>query len=472
MRRTIFGLVAALLGLWVVAAQAEFHNFRIDQVFSNADGSIQYVVLREAFGGNGEHIWVGHTLVSNGAGGMQSFQFPSNLPSPVTANRSVLVATSGFAALGLVTPDFTIPAQFVPVTGGTLNYASGTDVVAVPALPTDGATAVNRDGAPVPATPRNFAGATATVTLPPPAGATPDLNQHGLTGSWFEPATSGQGIELEVFPNLIAPGTGLIQGAWFTFDSAPAGGADRERWYTFNGNGQSGATNVPVAIFRNVGGNFNAAPITQASQVGSGVLAFTDCSNATFSYTLTDGTGRTGSIPLTRLTPNVTCAAGTNPPTNADFALSGNWFAPATAGQGFVLDVNPLAPAVFLTWYTYAPAGQALGAAGQRWFVGLSNAFAAGNRTIALTLFETTGGLFDQVSNPAPSSIEVGTATVTFTSCTAAQVQFNFTSGSSGGRSGVIALTRVGPVPPGCAFTSSSPMPTDPGMPGYPGYPG
>lgn len=38
----------------------------------------------------------------------------------------------------------------------------------------------------------------------------PDLNQHGLTGSWYEPATSGQGIEVEVFPNLVEPGTGYV----------------------------------------------------------------------------------------------------------------------------------------------------------------------------------------------------------------------------------------------------------------------
>jgi hypothetical protein len=34
-----------------------------------------------------------------------------------------------------------------------------------------------------------------------------DLNQHGLTGSWHSPATPGQGIEIEVFPNLVAPAT-------------------------------------------------------------------------------------------------------------------------------------------------------------------------------------------------------------------------------------------------------------------------
>ena len=125
-------------------------------------------------------------------------------------------------------------------------------------------------------------------------GASPDLNQHGLTGSWYDPAKSGQGIELEVFPDLIAPGTSLVQGAWFTFDSAPVGGSDRERWYTFNGNGQSGSASVPVTIYQNVGGNFDALPITQPTAVGSGTLAFSDCSNGTLSYTFTDGSGRRG----------------------------------------------------------------------------------------------------------------------------------------------------------------------------------
>ncbi|MDQ2918226.1 MAG: hypothetical protein M3R40_13920, partial [Pseudomonadota bacterium] len=74
----------------------------------------------------------------------------------------------------------------------------------------------------------------ASVTTTATASS-PDLNQHGLTGSWYEPATSGQSIEVEFFPNLVAPGTALVAGVWFTFDVAPAGGTDRERWYTFSG---------------------------------------------------------------------------------------------------------------------------------------------------------------------------------------------------------------------------------------------
>ena len=464
MKRIIVGLATMLLGVVAVPADAAFHLFRIDQVYSSADSTVQYVVLRESTGSNGENFWAGQRLETTSTGGAkQQFVFPSNLPSSSTASRRVLVATASFAALHLVTPDYTVPDGFIPRGGGKVEYAGGVDEVDFPALPTDGATAFDRNNQPVAATPTNFAGATATLTAtaPPPAGS-PDLNQHGLTGSWFESATSGQGIEIEVFPNLTGPGVSLVQGAWFTFDSAPAGGVDRERWYTFNGPGQSGGANVPVKIFQNVGGNFNATPVTQATQVGTGTLTFADCSNATLSYAFTDGTGRTGSIALTRLTPNVTCTVGTAPATNADFALSGNWFDVSTAGQGFVFDVNPASPAVFLTWYTYAPAAQMLGAAGQRWFVGLLKPYTVGSHSVTLPLFETTGGVFDQATLPAPASVQVGTATVTFASCTSAQVSFNFTSGSSAGRSGAISLVRVGPVPPGCTLSATNIMPPPP----------
>lgn len=461
MKRTLALLLALTIAVCVAPAQAAFHLFRIDQVYSNADGTVQYVVMREVTGSDFESFWQGNLLTTTGAAsGMQQFRFPTNLPSQSTASRSVLIATSGFAALGILAPDYTVPNHFLPTAGGTLNYAS-VDQISLPALPSDGATAIDRNGTHVPATPKNFAGAMVTLmAAPPPVASAPDLDQHGLTGSWFEPATSGQGIEVEFFPDLVAPGTAFVQGAWFTFDRAPSGGSDRQRWYTFSGNAQRGNANVPVTIFQNVGGNFDAPPVTGAMPVGSGTLAFSQCNAGTFNYTFADGSGRMGSIPLTRITPNVTCAVGTAPATNGDFALSGNWFDPTTSGQGFVFEVNPNVPVFFFAWYTYAPGGQGAGAAGQRWFTGQAS-YAVGSRVMMLTLYETTGGLFDQPTSPAPSTVPVGTSTVTFANCMSAQLQFNFTGGSSAGKSGTISLVRVGPVPPGCV---SSP----PGM-GYPG---
>ena len=32
-----------------------------------------------------------------------------------------------------------------------------------------------------------------------------ELNQQGLSGSFYDPATNGQGFEVEVFPNFLAP---------------------------------------------------------------------------------------------------------------------------------------------------------------------------------------------------------------------------------------------------------------------------
>src|SRR5262245_65619723 len=85
-------------------AFAEFHLFQIEQLFSNADGTVQFVVLHEFTGSNNENFWAGRQLTSMSAGGNKNFTFPSNLPSNQTANKRVLVATQGFAALGIVTP--------------------------------------------------------------------------------------------------------------------------------------------------------------------------------------------------------------------------------------------------------------------------------------------------------------------------------------------------------------------------------
>lgn len=277
-----------------------------------------------------------------------------------------------------------------------------------------------------------------------------DAHQQGLTGSWYQAATSGQGVELEIFPDLIAAGTGLMQGSWFTFDSAASGGADHNRWYTFAGNVQSGSTTATVPIYLNTGGNFNAPPVTSASVVGSVTVTFADCANAQLAYTFTDGSNRSGNVALTRLTPNVTCTMAGGSAPSGEFGLSGNWYDATESGQGFVIEVNPAAAAVFLTWYTYAVNGVSQGAAGQRWYTALAS-YAPGSRSILLPLYETTGGLFN-ASPPVPTNAQVGTATLTFTSCAAARFAFNFTAGSNAGQSGSIDLTRVGPVPAGCVF--------------------
>jgi hypothetical protein len=65
-------------------------------------------------------------------------------------------------------------------------------------------------------------------------------------------------------------------------------------------------------------------------------------------------------------------------------------------------------------------------------------------------IYETTGGMFDAPTPPGQKTVPVGTGTLAFQSCSSATFSYNFTGGSSSGLSGIIALSRVGPVPPGC----------------------
>jgi hypothetical protein len=289
----------------------------------------------------------------------------------------------------------------------------------------------------------------ALTAEPPPTP--PDLNQHGLTGSWYEPATSGQGIEVEIFSDP-SSGSGSTFVSWFTFDTS-IGGADHQRWYTAQGPVTTGQPYASLTIYQNTDGNFNAPPATTATPVGTATLSFSTCTSGQLLYSFTDGTSRAGNIALTRLIDNVTCSTSTPYPTNADFALSGNWYAgPATGGQGLTVEVNPITPYLFVAWYTYEPMGAAAGASGQRWYTAQAPAFTAGMRSIPVTIYETTGGTFDTpIPPPGPATVPVGSGTLAFQSCTAATLNYTFTGGTSSGLSGTIALSRVGPVPPGCA---------------------
>ncbi len=144
-----------------------FHQYRINELYSNADGSVQFIELSV---GNfsGESQWRGVTLTSTANGVQRSFSFPSNLPSGSTANTTVLIATPGFADVALVTPDFIVPAGFLFTAGGSLNFGN-VDTITYGSLAGDGAHSLDRNGVQGIATPKNFAGMVGTLPVPPTA---------------------------------------------------------------------------------------------------------------------------------------------------------------------------------------------------------------------------------------------------------------------------------------------------------------
>jgi hypothetical protein len=293
------------------------------------------------------------------------------------------------------------------------------------------------------------------LTMPTVHGAEIDLDQYGLTGLWYDPRTSGQGFAVEVFPDVLSQGRGIVyvnygivQASWFTYDNV-VGGAERQRWYTLSGPVVSGQTHAAMTIYQNTGGNFNAQPSTSARPVGTATLSFDSCTSGQLVYSFADGSERASTIPLMRVMPNVTCSAVSARQTNADFAVSGNWYDRATSDQGLAVEVNPISRELFFAWATYAPNSAGAGPAGQRWYTG-QGPFAPGSSSTPVQLYETTGGSFDEAVATAPTTVAVGSGTLSFPNCAEAELSFNFSGGSSKGMAGTIALVRIGPVPIDC----------------------
>ncbi|MFT3790782.1 MAG: intradiol ring-cleavage dioxygenase [Rudaea sp.] len=278
--------------------------------------------------------------------------------------------------------------------------------------------------------------------------AAPNIDQQGLTGAWYDPTTSGQGMLIEVIPD-----ESYLFGAWFTYDTT-AGDVTTQRWYTFGGTISDGANSATLTIWKSSGGKFNSLPKTYAIEIGTATLSFDSCTSGSFAFTLDDGT--TGTIPLTRLLQNVACTSADTTAASdvADFALSGAWYNADTSGQGLVIEVNSVYPYVFFGWFTYSADGATDDDAGFRWMTGQSVDYAAGDDTINLNLYIGTNGTFNSSATKV-SATQVGTATLTYSSCGSAVLSYDFTAGELASQSGSIALTRTGATPAACVFGST-----------------
>jgi murein DD-endopeptidase MepM/ murein hydrolase activator NlpD len=273
-----------------------------------------------------------------------------------------------------------------------------------------------------------------------------DLDQRGLTGVWSIPEVDGQGLALDIDPDYYGNGTSLVFAGWFTY-AADASGT--QQWYTLQGQASSGSASAVVPIYLTEGGRFDAADATTTVPVGTATLAFGDCTHGSLDYVFSDGSGRAGSMPLLRSLPNVTCPAGGDRGAAAsDFLLSGTWSDRGADGQGIFLEINSVQGYLFGGWFTYGEEGGA--ASSQRWLT-LQAPFASDAVSAeGIGIFETTGGLFDQPD--APTTVQVGVASLTFSSCSDAELDYQFDAGQSAGTSGRIELVRLLPAPPGCVL--------------------
>jgi hypothetical protein len=122
-----------------------------------------------------------------------------------------------------------------------------------------------------------------------------------LSGSWYEPATTGQGFFLEVLGH-----ERLMFVGWFTWDlQRPAGnvqallGDPGQRWLTLFGNFAEASAALDLEV--STGGVFDQGVAVNTVVDGSVEFEFHDCNSGQVSYDL-GSAGGAGVIPIQRVT--------------------------------------------------------------------------------------------------------------------------------------------------------------------------
>jgi len=397
------------LALCAPVAPASYHTYQIDEIYTNADGTVQFVVLHEAQGMNGQNLLSGRMLSGTTPAGSPSVAFPRDLPggacnygactpSP-TAHTRVLIATQGFVALGLVTPDYVMPAGFLAPGGGTLNYA-GVDQWTYGPLPVDGVNALYRSGATKANVAMNFSGDSASVTLAAPVAP----NYHGL---WWNPDADGSGI------NLSHQGDRIFA-TWYTYDT---GG--NAFWFSMLAQRTSAAgTTFAGDIYVDAGPPFNNfAGSATAAKVGTGSLTFSDANYGSFAYNIVSA-GGASNLQLTDVInrfvldgtrPQPVCVFGAAPDLAAATNYQDLWWVPAESGWG--IDFAHQGDLLFATWYTY-DAKNSVGANPPLWLSALMRRQGTSN-IFSGPINRTSGPRLDNYY-PVFDSQPVGIATTTF----------------------------------------------------------
>ncbi len=135
--------------------------------------------------------------------------------------------------------------------------------------------------------------------------------------------------------------------------------------------------------------------------------------------------------------------------------ISGSWFNPETAGQGFLIDVDPENNFIFIAWFTYDDEGNRIkvGSDDQRWLTAQGN-YSGGSASISI--FDTSGGRFN---DPQPTDTDLeGTMNISFSSCSSGSVQFNL---PDDGLSGTIPIQRLLPATSALCDTLGAPAALD-----------
>jgi len=132
--------LAAIVAIFITTnARANFHLWEVTEIYSNEDGSVQFIELFTTF--SGQEVLLNHQIRCSGPSGTNLFTFTNSLPVG-TANKAFIIGTSNLSSIpGGVKPDYVMPANFLLRGSGvtnTVNFGLNQNIVTYTNLPTDG----------------------------------------------------------------------------------------------------------------------------------------------------------------------------------------------------------------------------------------------------------------------------------------------------------------------------------------------
>lgn len=145
----------------------------------------------------------------------------------------------------------------------------------------------------------NFVTGSWYYVLFPPA---PFEFNGAMSGAFYNPDTSGQGVLLDVDPEQ-----NFVFAAWFTWATQPPAGATTpqavgdpsHRWLTFQGDYQTGDASIDLTVYSSTGGVFDDPAPVNTDPVGTAVLDMESCFLGELRYSL--DSGEEGVSPMVRL---------------------------------------------------------------------------------------------------------------------------------------------------------------------------
>ena len=275
-----------------------------------------------------------------------------------------------------------------------------------------------------------------------------NLDQAGISGTWYDYRTPGQGFVLSALPDQNGAGHGVLFGGWFTFIPQATPDPTGPHWFSVQGDVDTEQTEVEIGLYETLGGNFAAPPSPTTRRVGTIDIKLIDCFHGLLGYHFDDGRVRDNVLNLHRLTANANCTLEGDTPLPADNSrLSGAWYDPEHSGQGLVVDLVPTQNTLFAAWYTFAEGADAGDPMlGQRWYyMQAANVAPSATTMRNVPIYAPADGVFD-FQRLAEDQL-VGSADFEFDGCDALTVTYAF---DPPGPTGTLHLVRLGSAPAGC----------------------